>query len=43
MAFFLLDYRMGVMIDKRTLTGGTVEELIQYMLSSCPKWISIIL
>lgn len=33
----LLEFRQGLMIDKRTLTGGTKEELLSYLLSACPS------
>lgn len=33
----LLEYRLGLAIDKRTLTGGTAEELKRYLLTSCPR------
>lgn len=33
----LLDLKQGIMLDKRTLTGGTQEEVLNYLLSNCPK------
>lgn len=33
----LLEHRLGLAIDKRTLTGGTAEELKRYLLTSCPR------
>lgn len=33
----LLDLHQGLMLDKRTLTGGTAEDLKHHLLSNCPK------
>lgn len=37
LVFVLLEHRLGIAIDKRTVTGGSVDELIQYLLQSCPN------
>lgn len=33
----LLDLQQGLMLDKRTLSGGTLEELRNHLLTNCPK------
>lgn len=33
----MLEYRQGLIIDKRTLTGSSVEELKSYLLAACPN------
>lgn len=31
----MMEYRQGFIIDKRTLTGGTYDELVEFLFSSC--------